>query len=199
MSLSVQIVRSSGHQVISRREAGVAALLAAILLVVGLLRPGFLSAGNLRDVLVNSVTPAIAAAGMTVVIVAGAIDISIGSILAVCAVAAASLAKVGWPTAAVLVAALGLGGLLGSLNGALVAFGEIPSIIVTLGMLGVLRGLMTWITGGVWIRDLPPRFSAWTERSILGVPLPVWAAAAVAGAVGVGMARLRWGRWCYAV
>src|SRR5947209_16405333 len=89
-----------------RREGGVALLLITILLVVGALRPGFLSAGNARDILVNSVTPAIAAVGMTALIVSGAIDISIGSILAVCAVVAAELAKSGWPTAAALLAAL---------------------------------------------------------------------------------------------
>lgn len=175
-----------------------AALLVVVLGVVGALRPGFLAAANLRDVLVNSVTPAIAAAGMTAVIVAAEIDISIGSILAVCAVVAAELAKAGWPTAAVLVAALGAGGFLGGLNGALTAYAAIPSIIVTLGMMGLLRGLMTWITGGAWIRDLPPRFSAWTDARLAGLPLPVWLAGAAAAAVGVAMARLRWGRWVYA-
>jgi ribose/xylose/arabinose/galactoside ABC-type transport system permease subunit len=182
-----------------RREAGVAALLVAILLIVGLIRPGFLSAGNLRDILVNSVTPAIAAAGMTALIVAGAIDISIGSILAVCAVAAAGLAKGGWPTPGVLAVSLGLGGLLGGLNGLLVAYAEIPAIIVTLGTLGILRGCMIGITGGVWIRNLPPSFSAWTEVRWLGLPLPVWTAGVVATGVGLGMASLRWGRWFYAV
>jgi rhamnose transport system permease protein len=196
-SVPVSAARPAFHRY--RREAGVALLLAAVLLVVGVLRPGFLAAGNLRDILVNSVTPAIAAVGMTALIVAGAIDISIGSMLAVCAVAAAELAKAGWGTAGVLAASLVVGGLLGSLNGALVAFAEIPSIIVTLGTMGVLRGLMTWITGGIWIRDLPPGFSAWTDARLLSLPLPVWAAAAVAGAVGMAMARLRWGRWLYAV
>src|SRR5437016_772517 len=107
---SVELSSRIPHPSSLRREAGVAALLVAILLGVGALRPGFLTAGNLRDVLVNSVTPAIAAVGMTALIVAGAIDISIGSILAVCAVAAAELAKLGWPTAAVLAASLGAGG-----------------------------------------------------------------------------------------
>jgi ribose/xylose/arabinose/galactoside ABC-type transport system permease subunit len=136
---------------------------------------------------------------MTALIVCAEIDISIGSILAVCAVAAAELAKAGWPAVAVWVASLGVGGALGALNGALVAYAEIPSIIVTLGMMGLLRGLMTWITGGVWIRDLPPAFSAWTEARLLGLPLPVWAAAGVAGSVGLAMGRMRWGRWFYAV
>jgi rhamnose transport system permease protein len=177
----------------------VAALLLLLVLGVGWARPGFLAGGNLRDVLVNSVTPAIAAVGMTALIVAGAIDISIGSILAVCAVVAASLEKAGWPTSGVLAAALAAGGLLGGLNGTLVAYAGIPAIIVTLAMLGLLRGLMTWITGGVWIRDLPPAFSAWTERTLVGLPLPVWLAVLVAAAVGLGMARWRWGRWLYAV
>jgi ribose/xylose/arabinose/galactoside ABC-type transport system permease subunit len=99
----------------------------------------------------------------------------------------------------VLAAALAAGGVLGGVNGALVAYAGIPAIIVTLAMLTVLRGLMLWITGGVWIRNLPPSFSAWTEATPLGLPLPVWLAAAVALVVGVGMARTRWGRWLYAV
>ncbi len=181
------------------REAGLALLLGLLLAGVGAARPGFLAAGNLRDILVNSVTPAIAACGMTGLIVAGGIDISIGSILAVAAVAAAGLAKAGWPTATVLPATLAVGALLGGVNGALVAYAGVPAIIVTLGMLGVLRGLMTWITGGVWIRDLPPAFSAWTEAVFLGLPLPVWVAALVAVAMSGAMARLRWGRWLYAV
>jgi ribose/xylose/arabinose/galactoside ABC-type transport system permease subunit len=118
--------------------------------------------------------------------------------LAVCAVAAAELAKLGWPTAGALAAALAVGGALGALNGSLVAYAEIPSIIVTLGMMGVLRGLMISVTGGIWIRDLPPAFSAWTGHRWLGLPLPAWAAAAVAAAIGFAMARLRWGRWLYA-
>lgn len=182
-----------------RRETWIAALLVLIVFAVGLVQPGFRAPTNLRDILINSVIPAIAAAGMTVVIVAGAIDISIGSVLAVCAVAAAQLAKAGWPTPGVLIAALALGGLLGSLNGLLVAYAEIPAIIVTLATLGILRGLMTWITGGVWIRDLPPSFSAWTEARLIGLPLPVWLAGAVAAAVGLAMARVRWGRWFYAI
>jgi ribose/xylose/arabinose/galactoside ABC-type transport system permease subunit len=136
---------------------------------------------------------------MTALIVAGGIDISIGSILAVCAVVAASLAKEGWPTAGVMVATVAAGAMLGSVNGGLVAFAGIPAIIVTLGMLGILRGLMTWITGGVWIRDLPVSFAAWTDVRWLELPLPVWLAFAVATGVGVAMARLRWGRWLYAV
>jgi rhamnose transport system permease protein len=181
------------------KEFGVAALLFLIVLGVGSLYPGFRSPDNLRDILQNSVTPSIAAAGMTALIVAGGIDISIGSILAVCAVVAASLAKAEWATPLVLAAALVAGGLLGALNGALVAYAGIPAIIVTLGMWKVLRGLMTWITGGVWIRNLPPSFSAWTETSAVGVPLPVWATVAVAAIMGLAMARLRWGRWLYAV
>jgi rhamnose transport system permease protein len=166
---------------------------------MGVYAPSFLEPQNLRDILVNSSYTAVAATGMTMVIVAGGIDISIGSILAVCSVLAANAAKAGLPNIAVLPIAVAAGCALGSLNGVLIAWARIPSIIVTLGTMSVLRGAMTWATGGYWVRDLPPSFAAMGTGDFLRVPVPVWVAAITVVAGAVFMSRTRPGRYIYAV
>jgi ribose/xylose/arabinose/galactoside ABC-type transport system permease subunit len=182
-----------------RREGAVAALIVLLSIGLGIVEPAFLTPGNWRDILTNAAAPAIAAVGMTGLIVAGAIDISVGSIFAVCAVAAGLSARSGWPLPLVALTTLGAGSLLGAVNGMLVAYAGIPAIIVTLGTMGILRGLMTWITEGVWIRNLPPSFTALGEGSWIGIPYGVWIAAACAAGGGLLLARTRFGRYAYAI
>lgn len=182
-----------------RREA---VLALSILLLVGAIscfRRDFLEAANLRDILDEAAWPAVAAAGMTALIVAGGIDISIGSILAVCAVSAALLAKQGWPLPAVLAASVLVGTTLGALNGLLVARFDIPPIVATLATMGGLRGFMIWWTGGDWVRGLPASFNALSSDRFLGLPLTVWISAVVCTAMAFYLARTRAGRQCYAV
>ena len=95
---------------------------------------------------------------MTLVILAGEIDISVGSVFAVCAVSAGVLAKTGAPMLLVFARSCVLGALLGALNGALVAYLRLPSIVVTLATMIVLRDALRWITQGAWVQDLPPDF-----------------------------------------
>jgi rhamnose transport system permease protein len=182
-----------------RREGAVAALILLLAGILAVVEPTFLSAANGRDILAHSAVPAIAAIGMTGLIVAGAIDISVGSQLAVCAVVAGTCARAGWPLSVVALATVASGALLGAANGLLVTWGGIPPIIATLGTMGILRGMMTWVTQGVWIRNLPPTFTALGEGSIAGLPYTVWVAllCALAGAAWLGRTRL--GRYAYAV
>lgn len=182
-----------------RSEVGVAVLIVLLAAVLGVTEPAFLTAANWRDILINSAAPTVAAVGMTGLIVAGAIDISIGSMLAVCAVVAGMMARAGWPLALVAAATLASGTALGTLNGLLVARAGIPAIIVTLGMMGILRGLMTWITQGVWIHGLPSSFTALGEGSWAGLPYSVWVAAFTVLAGGCYLARTPPGRYAYAV
>ena len=172
--------------------------LVVLILAVGLLRPDFLKPGNLRDILVNASIPAVAAAGMTVLIVAAQIDISVGAILAVSAVVAANLAQRGLPVPVLLVAALGAGALLGAVNGSLVAGLGIPSIVATLATMGALRGLLVMATHGDTI-PVPSPLSSLGSASLLGLPLLVWAAAAVCVGTSLYLSRTRPGRQHYAV
>ncbi|HMB81848.1 MAG TPA: hypothetical protein VKI43_17350, partial [Vicinamibacterales bacterium] len=104
-------------------------LLAATLAVAA---PGFFSRDNLTDLLLAGVPVLIVSLGTTMVIVSGEIDISVGSVFAVCSVVAGIVSKAGAPLPAMMLVVLVVGALLGALNGALVAWLGVPSIVVTL-------------------------------------------------------------------
>lgn len=144
--------------------------------------PGFFAFGNLRDIAVTNAPSLIVAIGMTLVIIAGEIDVSVGSQFAVASVIAASLAKAGAPMAvtALLTALAGAG--FGAINGALVVWLGVPSIVATLAAMAFWRELLRWITQGAWVQGLPPNFQ-WLglgqgagEAAILGCAAALLAA-----------------------
>src|SRR5215217_3647306 len=122
-----------------KRELSVAAAIAALAFVLALTAPGYFSPANLNDVFLANLPVLLVALGMTLVIVTGEIDISIGSTFAICGVAAGVLAKAGVPVWLACAAACLAGAGIGSLNGALVAYVGIPSIVVTLATMVALR------------------------------------------------------------
>jgi ribose/xylose/arabinose/galactoside ABC-type transport system permease subunit len=166
---------------------------------ISLFRRDFLQPGNLGDILESAAAPAVAAAGMTALIVAGGIDISIGSILAVAAVAGALAAKQGWPFPGAAAVAVLVGAGLGAFNGLLVARFSIPPIVATLATMGGLRGFTIWWTGGEWVRGLPLSFRWPSLQHFLGLPASVCIAAVAVTAMALFLARTRSGRQCYAV
>lgn len=123
-----------------------------------MIAPSFFHASNLADVGVNNLPLLVAAVGMTLVILTGNIDISIGSQFAICSVVAGLLAKAGAPMIAVALGTALVGGVFGALNGFLVARAKIPSIVVTLASMIMLRAGLQWATEGSWVRDLPRQF-----------------------------------------
>jgi rhamnose transport system permease protein len=100
----------------------------------------------------------LAAIGATLVILSGQIDISTGSQFAVASVAAGELARMGLPVPALLLLVPIAGGVLGAANGMLVARAGIPSIVVTLASMVVLRDGLRWVTRGAWVQNLPANF-----------------------------------------
>src|SRR5262249_19014597 len=138
-----------------RREAGVAGALAVLLAVLGVAAPSFFRPENLRDLRVAKAPVLVAAVGMTLVVLARQIDISIGSEFAICGVAAGLLAKAGLPMPVVTLGVVVVGAALGALNGALVALLGLPAIVVTLATMVLLREGLRWRTEGVWVEDLP--------------------------------------------
>lgn len=141
-----------------RREISAAAALLALLVVVAIVAPSFFAPGNLRDLIVNNLPTLLIAIGMTLVILIGQIDISVGSQFAVCSVAAGVLAKTGMPMPVVFLALMLIGGLMGALNGTLIGWMKLPSIIVTLAMLVMWRDALRWTTEGAWVQGLPENF-----------------------------------------
>ena len=187
---------------LSRRETGVALILACTMAGAGLANPAFLSAGNLRDMLVQCVPGIIVGCGLTLVIVTGEIDISVGSLMGLLAAAIGLLTSsqhAGLPVAAGVALTLLLGALVGLVNGVLVTVGRVPSIIVTLGMLTALRGATELLMGGTWITALPDGLRFLGTGSVLGIRVSLWTAAA---AVAVTACLVRYtplGRRIYAV
>lgn len=140
------------------REMSVASVGVAGLVLLALVVPGFFVKDNLLDLAVGNASALIVAIGMTAIIVCRQIDISIGAQFAWCTVAAGVLAKSGLPVGTLFIAVPAFGALLGLLNGWLVAFGRIPSIVATLAMSILLRDGLRWLLEGAWIRDLPADF-----------------------------------------
>jgi rhamnose transport system permease protein len=141
---------------------------------VGSLNHGFLELGNFRDMLYNCSYIGVAAIGMTMIILCGHIDISIGAALGVCATVAGKLAVAGLPLAVVFSVTILAGGFIGLVNGLLVAYGRIPAIVTTLGMASILKGSLILSTGGRWIYGLPPGFAI--SRTSIPIWIPVYGA-----------------------
>ncbi|CAG0986818.1 Ribose import permease protein RbsC [Phycisphaerales bacterium] len=170
----------------SRRQFVTAAVLLFTLVAVSIANPAFLSGQNLRDLLVQSAPVVIVGCGMTLVILIGEIDISVGSLLGLLAALMGVLAspqRLGLPIPLVIAGVLVAGAAIGLLNGLLVTRGRVPSIIATLGMLTVLRGVTELVMGGEWITNLPPSLRWFGTGSSLGFPFSLWVAAAVAMAI----------------
>ena len=148
------------RQVIGRWKRELPCLIAfAILLLIILVKaPAFFDAQNLRELLVNTAPALIVAIGMTVVILSGEIDISVGSQFAVCSVLIGWLSKTGFPIFALPLAAILIGAVLGACNGWLVGRLALPSIIVTLATFIAWRDALLWSTQGAWVQNLPPDF-----------------------------------------
>ena len=132
--------------------------------------PGYFSPENLRDLFLANLPVLLVAIGMTLVIITAEIDISVGSTFAICAVAAGVLAKAGLPIWSVGAATCLLGAAAGLLNGALVAYVRIPSIVVTLATMTALRDGLRWTTEGAWVQNLPAGFQ-WLGLTQGGFPI----------------------------
>ncbi len=194
-----QPTSSSWWSRLPARELSLLLFLAALLVYLGVRAPRFFAPQNLTSILVDNAYVAIAAFGMTMVIVSGGIDISVGSMLAVCSIVAGLTARAHAPLPLIILLTLTVGVVMGAVNGALIAKAGIPAIIVTLGMMGILRGLIVWQTRGEWIQDLPDYFTRFGTSTPLGVPMPLWLTALTLSATFCLMSRTRFGRRIYAL
>ncbi|PZQ96964.1 MAG: ribose ABC transporter permease [Cereibacter sphaeroides] len=162
------------------RDAGTALGLILIGIVFTLLTPTFLTVPNLINILQQSSINACIALGMTLVIISGGIDLSVGPVAALSAVLSAAMMVAGVPVPLAILAAIGIGVFCGFLNGALIAWGGLQPFIVTLGGLSLYRALALIYTGGTPIFGLPPGFRAFTNGALLGIPHSVLIVAVLA-------------------
>jgi rhamnose transport system permease protein len=181
-----------------RREVSVAIAIAALGAVLAVVAPGYFSRENLGDLFLANLPVLIVALGATLVILTGEIDISVGSVFAICGVTAGVLAKSGLPMPLVALGACAAGAALGALNGSLVAYVRLPSIVVTLATMVALRDALRWTTQGAWVQDLPPRFQ-WLGLTQAAYPVLACAIAVILqAALSWGMRNVAAGRAVYA-
>jgi rhamnose transport system permease protein len=174
-----------------RREIVLAGVLAALMCVVALVAPSFFAAGNVRNLVVDALPLLVAATGMTLLMLAGQIDISIGAQFAVCGVVLGLASKAGLPPIVAIAITLAAGTSLGAINGFFVARLRVPAVIATLAGMAVLRGALRWWSGGQWIQDLPSSFRWFGASQSSGQALFVATALAL---FALAAAAVRWTR-----
>jgi ribose/xylose/arabinose/galactoside ABC-type transport system permease subunit len=173
------------------------------LIVIGfflsLASPYFLTQGNLLNVLLQAATVSIIAAGLTVVLITGEIDLSVGSLIGMTgSVAAVLIVKQDCPVWLGIAAALVAGLAAGLLNGlATVAF-QIPSFVVTLAMLGIARGTGLLLTNGRPVSGFPDAYSFIGQGRIGAVAVPVIIALIVFAVIHLMLTRTKFGIEVYA-
>jgi ribose transport system permease protein len=155
------------------RDAGTLVGLTLIAVVFSVLSPSFLTWPNLANILQQSSINACIALGMTLVIISGGIDLSVGPVAALSATLGAAMMVAGVPVPIAIGGAILIGMGCGLFNGVLIAWGGLQPFIVTLGGLSLFRALALIYTGGTPIFGLPVEFRAITNGAVLGLPMPV--------------------------
>jgi rhamnose transport system permease protein len=180
------------------RELSVAGALAAVLLALAIFAPAFYQPQPLLSLVTREAPTLIVACGMALVIISRQIDISVGSQFSVIGVCAGLLAARGWPIPLVLLAAVGLGALLGAINGVLVAGLGLPSIVVTLATMVTLRQGLNMVRQGEFV-NLPDGLQWFGLSQAAGQWTLVLAALAFLVVMALALRHLAAGRFVYAI
>jgi ribose/xylose/arabinose/galactoside ABC-type transport system permease subunit len=170
--------------------------------VFAIITPEFFSVPNLINIALSIAITGILAVGMTIVILTGGIDLSVGSVAALAGVVAAMIAAAGGSAGSVVLgsaAALAVGMGVGIFNGVVVAQFRVPPFVATLAMLTICRGLVFTVTGGRSISNLPAAFAFVGRARVLGLPVPVIIMFVVFAAGWVLLTRTVFGRYIYAL
>jgi Ribose/xylose/arabinose/galactoside ABC-type transport systems, permease components len=163
----------AARSILGTQEGVLAISLIALIVTVGLINPRFVAERNLTNILQGYAYIAVAAIGVSMVIISGNIDISTGSLVGVLATISGTLAVNGVPIWLTWVLPVFVGMLVGAFNGFLVAYLRIPAIVVTLGMLSILKGGLISVTSGAWISNLPDGYHL-AQMRLLGIPMPIY-------------------------
>jgi ribose/xylose/arabinose/galactoside ABC-type transport system permease subunit len=162
------------RRLVSGQEGALVLSLIILIVVVGGANQRFLAPNNVSDILLNSSYIAVAAIGMSAIIITGNIDISVGAMIGVLATISGQLSITpGLPVWVAWLAPLIVGPIIGSVTGFLVAYLEIPAIVVSLGMMSILKGGLILATGGVWIYGMPTEYKL-AQQDWMGIPAPVY-------------------------
>jgi ribose transport system permease protein len=203
--------RSTRHKHLQRLKRFQSLLaLALMVLALALMNRDFLTLDNTLNVLRQICVNVCLSIGMTIVILSGGIDLSVGSVLAFAGAVAAGLLKKGIAVpgtdlfievtvSGAITAGVLVGAALGAFNGLTISRFGLPPFVATLGMLSVARGLTMLWTGGFPITRLGDAFDFLGSGHALGIPTPVWISAALVAVFVLVLKRTRFGRQVYAV
>jgi len=191
------------ERVFRARESGIVVVLAVFVAVTALVQHRFLNVSNIQFVLVDTTVFALLAVGETMVVLSRNVDLSIGSVVGLSAYLSTSLfgQHPGIPIVVAFLAGLGIGLACGVANGIMVAAGQVPSLVVTLATLYIIRGIVILIVGGkeVVASSLPGAFLQIPKATVGGIPVVAIVIAAVVGIAAYYLRTFRSGRDLYAI
>jgi len=174
-------------------------ILVVLIVVMRFLSPVFFTTGNAGNVLAQTAAIAILAIGQLLVILTRGIDLSVGSTLALASVLGALAYQHGSGGATVILIMLGVGALVGFVNGGVYVWGRLPHpFIITLATLSIARGLALQFAGGQPVRGVPPIVRSIGAGSVRWIPYSAFLVLGVGVVFTVVLGRLVWGRWIYA-
>ncbi|MCG9565359.1 ribose ABC transporter permease [Vibrio chagasii] len=174
-----------------------------LIVVVSFLNPNFFTVDNILNILRQTSVNAIIAVGMTLVILTAGIDLSVGSVLALCGAFAASMIGMEVPVMVAVPTALLAGAALGAISGVIIAKGKVQAFIATLVTMTLLRGVTMVYTDGrpisTGFTDTADAFAWFGTGYAMGVPVPVWIMVVVFASVWYLLNHTRFGRYVYAL
>lgn len=174
-------------------------LLVALVVIVSVGSPYFLTAANLTNILLQASVVLIIALGMTMVILTEGIDLSLGPVLGLSAVVMSLLLVAGYSFAVALPAAILAAMLFGAFNGILISYFGLPPFVVTLSTFGMATSFALALTEGNSVVGLPNGIRWFNEGIVLGIPTPIWATASLFLLTWVVLYRTPFGRYVFAI
>ncbi|HHT7538206.1 TPA: ABC transporter permease [Raoultella planticola] len=181
------------------RDAGTLIGLLIIIITFSFLSPVFFTIPNLLNILQQSSINALIALGMTLVIISGGIDLSVGPAAALSAVLGATMMVAGVPVPLAILATLGIGAICGVFSGSLVAYAGLQPFIVTLGGLSLFRAIALIYTGGNPVFGIPTEFRSLINSEVFGIPTPIVIVAVIALVLWTVMNKTPLGEYILAV
>jgi ribose transport system permease protein len=157
-------------RILFKREVMLALFIILFGGIASFMSPYFLNLENFKQVLIAISLDTVVVVGLTIVLVGGGIDLSVGSIIGFAAALIGMSFQNGYPIAATVIFALLSGVLVGTINGALIAFVNINPLIMTLAMMGIARSGSYVISGGYALSSIPDPFTAFARSDVLGIP-----------------------------
>ena len=186
-------------RILKMRELIAIVFIVALFLIVGAINPTFLSASNIMLCLNSSVVYTVIAVGISMVIMTGEIDVSVGAVMGLSAAIVGAMTRDGSSWALAFACAIAVAAVIGVINGVGVNLIGVPSIIMTLGTNSIVRGLIYVYSGGAWIENLPFEFKNTSQARLGGVTWFYIGVLALTAVMHLVLTRTRQGRYVKAI